>query len=61
MCKGCADRGKALIRTGRAMVRGDVKAVATETASVVKSGIHDIASALRTQTAAARHRLMMRR
>lgn len=48
------------MRTGQAIVRGDVKGVARETAFVAVSGAKDVASAFRQKATAARQRLMMR-
>ena len=60
-CSGCAERRDALLRAGKAIVRGDVKTATAETADVAKSATQDLASVLRQKTAAARQRLSTRR
>lgn len=59
-CSGCAQRREALIKAGKAVVKGEVKAAVAETASVMRSGAQDAGSVLHQATAAARNRLMRR-
>lgn len=60
-CGSCAERRTALVRAGKALGRGDVKAAAAETVDVARSSVQSISSALRQQAAVARQRLTKRR
>lgn len=60
-CASCAERRNALLRAGKALIKGDVKTLVAETEDVARSSVRDASSALRQQVSVARHRLSMRR
>jgi hypothetical protein len=59
-CGGCEQRRQALIRAGKAVVKGEGKAALDEVKSVVVSVRDDAGSMLRQKTASARASLMRR-
>lgn len=56
----CQERAASLKRTVQAAKQGDGQAVAAETLFIVTTSMHDIASAFRDKTNAARAKLTMR-
>lgn len=57
----CNERGIAIIKTARAIGKGDLKTATEQTGFVVRTAVQDAGSVLRQSAAAAKQRLMRRR